>query len=285
MRGGTGPGGSLLAAYEGRLGDAIGRHQSAVALRAARMEAELALRARGTFLASMNHELRTPLNAITGFAGLLKEADAYGFDEEQKAAYLDHILESAELLLSHIDTIIEVADAESGGARLKRQVFDLAALIEEVSGEVDAVIDLDIEGGLPPVFADPDRVATAIGHLLRFAGYRDEGGAPVRITARDGGARQAAAGAGQWIYVAVAEIGGGRGAEEVAAALRVFERIHEGLQRGAGGDLSLPIAKSFVELNGGRFSVKPRADGGHTYRFALPRAQTTKITDETGSSH
>ena len=77
--------GSLLGRYQALYGDSIRRRQNTVALRAARVEAELAYKARGAFLASMNHELRTPLNAITGFAGLLKEADTYGFAPEQRA--------------------------------------------------------------------------------------------------------------------------------------------------------------------------------------------------------
>ena len=265
---------SLLAAYTARYGDAIRRQQSVVALRAARMEAELAYKARGTFLANMNHELRTPLNAITGFAGLLKEADAYGFGEAQKAEYLDHILQSSELLLSHINTLLEVADAESGGAKLSKRAFGPAELahdaVADLAGELAerrVTLRADVAEDLPDILADPDRIDTALRHLVRFAGAGMPQGGAVIITARAGLSGESAS----WVYLAVSAVGDTRVRADVDAALAVFERVHEGLHRGLGHRLSLPIAKSFVELNGGRFNVKPIADGW-LYRFALPRA-------------
>ena len=264
----------LLADYVARHGDAIRRQQSVVALRAARVEAELAYKARGTFLAHMNHELRTPLNAITGFAGLLREADAYGFDEAQKAEYLEHILESSELLLSHINTLLEVADAESGGAKLDKRVFSPSDLVEDAVAELAASLEArgialagDVPGALPTVLADPDRIDTVLRHLVRFAAARMEAGGAVRVTARAGLSGASAA----WVYVAVHATGDARSQADIDDALAVFERVQQGLHRGLGTQLSLPIAKAFVELNGGRFNVKAAPDGW-TYRFALPRA-------------
>ena len=264
----------LLAAYTARYGDAIRRQQSVVALRAARVEAELAYKARGTFLAHMNHELRTPLNAIMGFAGLLKEADAYGFAADQKAEYLDHILESSELLLGHINTLLEVADAESGGAKLVKRAFAPAEIIEEVCADLatdlaprGVAVTADLPSGLPDVLADPDRIATAIGHLVRFAGSGARAASSVRVSARAGLSGASAS----WVYIAIDADGDDRTAAEIEDAMRVFERVHEGLHRSVGQQLSLPIAKSFIELNGGRFNVKPKPGGGCLYRFALPR--------------
>ncbi|MBB4659340.1 sensor histidine kinase [Parvularcula dongshanensis] len=269
-------GGALLSRYAARYGDAIRRQQSAVALRAARVEAELAYRARGTFLASMNHELRTPLNAITGFAGLLKEADTYGFGDDQRREYLDHILQSAELLLSHINTILEVADAESGGTKLRKAIFgvseatdDVARTLTEKLAKKDVALRLDVPGNLPMVHADPEKITTALSHLIEFAAARSRPGMTVTVTVRTGLAGSAA----NWVYLSVEDDGPGRTSEELAAAMRVFEQVHEGLNRRfASGDLGLPIAKSFIELNGGRFNMKTRPGGGHLFRFALPVA-------------
>ena len=268
--------GSLLAAYTARYGDAIRRQQSTIALRAARVEAELAYRARGTFLASMNHELRTPLNAITGFAGLLKEADTYGFGPEQRTEYLDYILESADLLLSHIDTILEVADAESGGTKLRKRSFPLPEIIEHLAEDLaeelasrEIVLRTDMPDSLPPVHADPDKIMTALRHLVLFIAAKHRPGMHIDVTVRPGLAGRSKG----WIYLAIEDDGPGRTADELADAMRVFEQVHEGLDRGFGSQaLGLPIAKSFVELNGGRFNVKPRQAPGHLICFALPLA-------------
>jgi signal transduction histidine kinase len=267
---------SLLSAYQARYGASIRRQQSAVALRAARVEAELAYKARGTFLASMNHELRTPLNAITGFAGLLKEADTYGFAPEQKAEYLDHILQSAELLLSHIDMILQIADAESGGSKLSKRVIEVPDAVAEVREAARRDLDAagarfvaDVPRALPPIHADPDKLVTALRHLVAFALTRPREGMTVKLAVRPGLASRAG-----WVYFSLEDDGEGRTEAELLAALRVFEQVHEGLHRRFGsGALGLAVAKSFIELNGGRFNAKARPGSGHLFRFAVPVAE------------
>ena len=99
--------GSLLADYEARLGEAVMRNRAALEVRTARAEAEQAIKSRSEFLANMNHELRTPLNAIIGFATMLRDAQEYDFSEDQKTAYAEYILQSGDLLLGHINTLLE----------------------------------------------------------------------------------------------------------------------------------------------------------------------------------
>ncbi|WOI54186.1 HAMP domain-containing sensor histidine kinase [Parvularcula sp. LCG005] len=265
----------MLSSYSETFGDALRRQQSAITLRAAKVDAELAYRARGAFLANMNHELRTPLNAITGFAGLLKDAEAMGLTEEKRGEYLDYILQSADLLLSHINTILEIADAESGGAKLRRRAFSAVDVVEQTIDQVreqlagQASFTLDLPAGIPVVDADPDKVSTAIQHIIDYLVGSAEDHAEIHVTIRPGLGGKSEG----FVYTAIECLAEGPTQADIDDALRVFEQFHEGLDRKFEGfRLGLPIAKSFIELNQGKFNIKTLGEKGTLIRFALPVA-------------
>lgn len=261
----------LLGSYTEVYGAALRRSRSLVALQAAKVDAELAYRARGAFLASMNHELRTPLNAITGFAGLLRAAEPEALTPDRQNEYLDYILQSAELLLSHLDMLIEVAAAESGGSKLARCAFDIGDVVRQsIDGLGEAAnIDVDVPEQLPLVDADPDKVATALGHLFAYARQESPDTAQIHLTVRQGLAGRSAG----FVYVAMEVPGLFLPTEELNAAYKMFDRIEDSLDRKFDPrHLGLPIARSFVELNGGKFNLKSTEASGTLIRFSLPVA-------------
>ncbi len=276
---------SYLDRYVDQYRDLTNRRRANVALRAAHVEAELAYKARGEFLANMNHELRTPLNAIIGFANMMKDAETYGLSKEQTTEYLEYILQSSDLLLGHINTILDLASAESG-AKIVRQKIDSLELLEHTVGKYRAMakqavvsLNLSSDPNLPKVDVDPDRIDTALSHLIENAiTYCDEGGR-VDVMVRRG----RRTGHQDWLYIAIKDNGAGMTNEELARALKAFEQVHQGLNRRfEGAGIGLPIAKAFIELNGGRFDVKSRKGQGTTVRFALPAIaeESGEVADE-----
>jgi len=133
-------------AYAARLALRRARREAAVA----KAEASEAKAAKASFLSGLNHELRTPLNHITGFAGLLREADALGVTSDKKAEYLDHILTAANTLLGQIDAILEAA-GHTSKPEVPEEGTDavpiLKRLLQERSGDL-FVGKVDIQEGL-----------------------------------------------------------------------------------------------------------------------------------------
>ncbi len=265
---------SLLDDYVNRYSDAVVRRRANVALRAARIESEIAYKTRGEILANMNHELRTPLNAIVGFTNMLKDSEQYELTPEQTGEYLDYILQSAELLLTHINTILDLASAQSGGAKMRRQPVSAKDLfdhcIEEfrtMAEQAGVELDLSVEPGLPHIEVDASRIGTAVTHLIENAVTYCEEGCTVSVLVRKG----RRTGGRDWVYVAIKDNGAGMTSEELSRALKSFEQVHQGLHRKfEGSGIGLPVAKSFIELNGGKFYVKSNRGTGTTVRFALP---------------
>lgn len=265
--------GSLIASYAARMAEAVAVRRATDEARAAREQAELSIKARSEFLANMNHELRTPLNAVIGFATMLRDSDVYDLSDEQRRVYAEYILQSADLLLGHINTILEAAALDSGERALDRGEFDLAAALGEAmsratiaaqAGEVVLVRKGPAEGVIG--VGDERRFGQAVDHLLRLAIKASPKGAKVlaRAVFNERGEPE----------IAIRDHGPGLARETIDQALGAFEEIHRGLDRSfAGPGVGLAIAKTFIEMQGGRFEIKSRLGEGTLVRVVLPTAQ------------
>ncbi len=97
-------------------------------LEAANTETRRASAVKSRFLAHMSHELRTPLHAISGLAHLLREDP----DAARNQTYVDGIHSSAQLLVSLIGQVLDLAKIESGRMELQRSPYSLAATLGSV---------------------------------------------------------------------------------------------------------------------------------------------------------
>ena len=265
--------GSPLATYAARMAETTAVRRARLEARAAQAEAERFVKARSDFLANMNHELRTPLNAIIGFASMLREGDQYNLSADQRRSYTEYILQSADLLLGHINTILEVADLDRGEIKLQEADFDLANALREAlvraetaCGAAKVSIEDRTEDREMAAWGDPERMGQAIDHVIRTAiKLSEEGGRIAVRAARDQNG---------WPEIAIRDRGEGFTPEGVQSALNAFRDMHRGLDRSfAGPGVGLAIAKTFVEMQGGRFHIKSRPNEGTLVRIALTPAR------------
>lgn len=92
-------------------------------------EANLASRAKSSFLAAMSHEIRTPLNGVIGMVSLLQETRL----SVEQIEYANIIKLSGESLLTVINDILDFSKIESGKMELDITDFNMHALVEDVA--------------------------------------------------------------------------------------------------------------------------------------------------------
>jgi len=237
---------------------------------AERIRAELATTTahKSDFLANMSHELRTPLNAIVGFADPL-HTEITGPLNPRQRAYVADIQSAAGRLTTIINDVLDLAKLEAGQFRIVNDLVAITPMLElvaarareEAAGRV--VVTVDVEPGLTYLPADGERLQRVLSNLaVNGVKFTPDGGA-VALTARS---------AGGWVQIDVRDTGIGIVAEQQA---RIFDPFHQGtrmignrLPEGTG--LGLTLAKSLIELHGGRISLSSVPDSGSTFTIELP---------------
>lgn len=234
-------------------------------------ELKSATQAKSDFLAHMSHELRTPLNVVIGFSELMLDEVPGNINEEQKQCLLD-IMGSGKHLLNLINDILDLSKIESGKLELKMANFSLPVLLDSLKRIVAPVIapkeqslEIDVEKGLPLVYADKAKVRQVLINLLSNATRFTPGGGRLRVeTAVENG----------WCRISVIDNGIGIKVEDREKIFDPFCQVEDAMMEEKGGTgLGLPIAKQIIEKHGGRIIVESGEGGGSRFSFTLPLAK------------
>lgn len=146
----------------------------------ARKQAELAVRARTGFLASVSHEFRTPLNAILGYTRLAM-AQEERTDQRER---LHGVTVAATQLRQLVDGVIDLAGLDSGALTLAAEPFDVDPLVHRVTAPIatrcrarGVDFQIDLATALPArLVGDPVRLGGMIRTLAEFAERHTEQG-------------------------------------------------------------------------------------------------------------
>jgi signal transduction histidine kinase/ABC-type multidrug transport system ATPase subunit len=229
-------------------------HQEAAALRRSQ---ELQ---RG-FLSRLSHELRTPLTAIKGYASSLMQPDVT-WDGESQRRFLARIAAESARLGRLVDDLLNFSAIESGVLRLQPDWCDLGLVLDAAIAclpqAAAAAVEVDADPGLPPVWADHDRLEQVFVNLLGNAfGHNPPG---TRVTVQVAPAEPAG------VAVTVADDGIGMPPDVTAAP---FEPMRRRRAPTAGAGLGLSIARGIMAAHGGRLDLE-RPDRGTRFRVWLP---------------
>ncbi|MTV32759.1 PAS domain S-box protein [Rhodoblastus acidophilus] len=230
--------------------------------------AESANRAKSHFLANMSHELRTPLTHIIGFAEMMENQIFGDIGHARYLGYAGDIRKSGEYLRAVIGDVLEMSRLEAGVVALAAREFDFAPALDRAIEAFSACaeakqVTLSLESsGSETAYADTEAFDKILDTLLKNAlKFTPQGG---RVTLRG---RCEAAGC----EIVVEDSGCGMSAQEIEQACHPFEQTSPLMEDGMKGPgLGLSIARSLVELHGGRLQIESAPGQGARVRFALP---------------
>jgi signal transduction histidine kinase len=241
--------------------------------RAARVEADVAARAKGDFLAVMSHELRTPLNAIGGYVQLIELGVHGALTDEQRAA-LARVQQSQRHLLSLINRVLDLARIDQGHMEYTIATIPVSSAVSDVCAMVAPLLQskrltCDVNGSLAAtsasvvsVRADRDKLQQILLNLLSNAiKFTPEGGdITVDAIVTD---------ASPVVHIRVRDTGVGMSPEDAA---RIFAPFVQVAAKGGGSGLGLTISRSLARDMGGDLTVVSTVGHGSTFTLSLPRA-------------
>ena len=216
----------------------------------------------GTVLAGVAHELNNPLTAVTGYANLLRQ-DLAGTPSATRAENIAHAADRCASIVRNFLALARKYPPERQVVGLNDIARDAAELLA-YHLRVDGIeVRLDLEEGLPVLWADPHQLHQVVVNLITNA--RDElrkAPAPRRLTLRTHAGKTRGR-----VAVDVEDTGPGV-SEEIRD--RIFEPFFTTKPVGQGTGLGLSLCHGIVEGHGGTLSLVSEPGVGAIFRVELP---------------
>ena len=239
-------------------------------LRASRLQALHAARAKEEFFSMMSHEIRTPMNAALGYMDLLLESPL----QTEQRRFVEDIGRATTSLLTVLSGIMDYSKLRSESPVALANPFLLAPLIDEVIATLSLQADakgldllIDVDSSVPvQLLGDPIRLRQVLINLLANATkFTDAGYVRLAISFRS------------QLEITVTDSGIGISPAQQANVFEPFAQVDSSDVRRYGGvGLGLAIVRSLVVDNmKGSIRLESRLGFGSQFLVSLPfrRAQ------------
>lgn len=270
--------GALIVAF---MRDISARKTAETALQEALVKARSGEKAKADFLAVMSHEMRTPLNGLMGSVELLRDTD---LGEDQRKL-LEILSDSGNVLLGHVNSVLDIARAEAGEIQIAQTPFDLDRLVAEcIDNQAGLALrngtqlrHVPLTGPLGMVCGDPARLRQILLNLIGNAVKFTSDGEITLETERH--EARTARGQSGLVEFRVTDTGIGIAEADQGRIFEDFEMVGAGAGGRRGGTgLGLGIVRRLTRAMGGEVGVESEPGEGSVFWLRLPLPEAPPLT-------
>lgn len=236
----------------------------------AELDALKAAHAKNVFLANMSHEIRTPLHGILGIASVLESTDLNPYQQQ----LLGTIKNSGDYLLTTLNDVLDLTQAEEGQLKVKRGVHSPTKVLNHVIQLFNQPVKdkglefiIEIAADIPErTLMDRARIAQVVSNLVSNALKFTERGSITIKACWEANSEKPDEGD---LVVKVQDTG--VGIYDTQRIWQLFEQEQDGLNRPEGGSgLGLAIVRNLVQLLNGTIQVDSKPEQGSCFTLCIP---------------
>lgn len=227
------------------------------------------------YFSIISHDLRSPFNALLGITDfLLKDYDSLSQDEIKN--FLRSLYHSTRNVFHLLEDLLQWSRIQTGRLEINPANFRIDTLVSSnisllAGNAVKKNIQIINEVNTPcSVYADENMISSVFQNLLSNAIKFTNPGGKISVSSdfEDDG------------LLKLTLIDNGIGiSKELQSRLFKIETNHStlGTLQEKGTGLGLIISKEFVEINGGKLTVRSEINAGTAFSFTLPLAQDNPL--------